>query len=113
MRGRTIQLYTQIQTGTDWSNRPIYEEALVDVNDVLINSPTAEDIAQTLDLFGKHVQYVLSIPKGDENDWTNKKVFIPGYGMFRTITDVQYMEENTPTRWNKEVKVERYGESEG
>ncbi len=115
INGVTIQLLEKRQTGTDWANRPVYEETAVDVDNVLVGEPSTEDVTQALDLYGKHVQYLLAIPKGDEHDWTDKKVILPEpfAGTYRTIGfPTAGIEANIPLKWNKKVKVERYVEGE-
>lgn len=109
MKGMTIQLVNKTQTGTDPFGAPIYEEELIDVDDVLVGQPTADDYNTTTSLYGKTLAFVLGIPKGDEHNWTDAEVVIWGE-RYRTIgypeTGIQ---ENIPLRWGKNVKVERYG----
>lgn len=109
MKGITIKLLVKTKTGEDGFKKPIYSESWVDVENVLIGMPTSEDIKDTLNLTEKHLAYVLSIPKGDKHVWNDTEVSFRGE-RFRTIGyPTEYMVENTPTPWNKEVKVERYG----
>ena len=106
--GITVQLWTKTETGRDKFNDPIFEEEPIDVENVLIGEPSAEDVTTTIDLTGKRVAYTLAIPKGDTNDWTDKKVSFWGE-TFRTIgAPTQGIESNIPLAWNKKVKVERY-----
>lgn len=112
IRGITVQLVNKIQTGTDWGNRPIYDEQCEDVENVLVGEPATEDITDTLNLYGKHVAYVLAIPKGDTHIWTDTEVILPEpfQGKYRTIGfPTAGIDENIPGPWNKKVKVERYG----
>ena len=115
INGVTIQLMTQEQVGTDWANRPVYEETPKNIENVLVGEPSTEDVTQALEMYGKHVQYILGIPKGDENDWVDKKVILPEpfAGTYQTIGfPIAGIESNIPLKWNKKVKVERYAESE-
>lgn len=109
MKGMTVQLAVKTQTGTDPFGAPIYSEELVSVNDVLVGSPSSEDVISTLDLTGKRIAFVLGIPKGDTHIWEDTDVIIWGE-RYRTIgypeTGIQ---ENIPLRWGQNVKVERYG----
>lgn len=112
IRGVTIRLLERTRTGVDWANAPVYEEAAVDVENVLVKPATADDVTDTLNLHGKKAEYVLCIPKGDTHDWTDKEVVLPEpfEGKYRTIGyPTAYIEEDTPLSWNKEVRVERYG----
>lgn len=109
IRGITVALYTRTQAGIDSFNRPIYSETPVEVENVLVTPATAEDVVNELSLSGKHLAYELSIPKGDTNDWEDKKVSFFGE-TFRTFGPVrQWIEEMVPLDWNKKIKVERYG----
>ena len=108
IRGMTIQIVVKTQTGTDPFGAPIYSEAEEDVNNVLVGQPTTEDYATTLQLTGKHIAYVLGIPKGDTHDWVNTDVIIWGE-RFRTIGLPQTgIQDNIPLQWGQNVKVERY-----
>ena len=76
---------------------------------MLIGEPTTVDITSSIDLYGKKVEYMLGLPKGDAHVWTDAKVTFFGQ-TFRTFGDViQGIEENIPTPWHKKVRVERYG----
>ena len=109
MRGMTVQLAVKTKTGLDEFNSPVYSETLVDVNDVLVGQPSTDDLVTTLELTGKHIAYVLGIPKGDTHEWADTDVIIWGE-RFRTIGFPQTgIQENIPLRWGKNVKVERYG----
>lgn len=109
MKGITVQLIVKTQTSTDPFGAPIYSEELVSVNDVLVGSPSSEDVISTLDLTGKRIAFVLGIPKGDTHIWEDTDVIIWGE-RYRTIgypeTGIQ---DNIPLRWGQNVKVERYG----
>lgn len=109
MKGETVELVVKTQTGTDPFGHPIYEKTTVNVNDVLIGQPTAEDVTTTLDLTGKRIAYVLGIPKGDDHIWEDTEVYFWGQ-KFKTISFPETgIQENIPLRWGKNVKVERYG----
>lgn len=113
IKGITIKLVTTVQTGEDLFGEPIFTETLVNVDDVLVGQPTTDDITASLELHGKHVEYILAIPKGDTHDWTDKEVILPApfEGRYKTFGfPTAGIEANIPGRWNKKVKVERYGE---
>ena len=109
MKGMTIQLVQQTQTGTDEFNKPIYTEEFVNVDDCLVGQPSADDVANVLALYGKKIAYTIGIPKGDTHNWTDAEIVMFG-GRFRTIgypeTGIQV---NIPLRWGQNIKVERYG----
>jgi hypothetical protein len=112
MRGITIQLLVKTQTGVDALNHPIYSEEWVNVDNVLVGEPTADEIANSLSLNSKMVHYTLGIPKGDTNVWTDTEVMLPSpfEGKYKTIGyPTAGIEANIPLKWNKKVKLERYG----
>lgn len=112
MRGITVTLVEKTQTGVDDLNRPIYEDSYIDVDNVLVGEPTSDEIVNTMSLYGKQVKYMLAIPKGDTNKWTDTEVILPSPfdGKYKTIGyPTAGIEENIPLSWNKKVKLERYG----
>jgi hypothetical protein len=109
MKGTTVQLVVGTVTSYDPFGNPVETEQLVDVADVLVGQPSTDDITSSIQLYGKRIDYVLGIPKGDQNDWTDTTVYIWGE-RFRTIGyPMTGEQENIPLRWGKNVKVERYG----
>lgn len=109
MKGTTVQLVVGTVTGYDPLGKPIETEELVNVDDVLVGQPSTDDITSSIQLYGKRIDYVLGIPKGDTHNWTDATVYIWGE-KFRTIGyPMTGEQENIPLRWGKNVKVERYG----
>lgn len=110
IKGITVKLTVRTQTGADEFNRPIYKDTTVDVNNILVGEPSADDVVNEMNLSGKRIAYTLAIPKGDVHNWENTVVEF--WGMrFRTIgIPTQGIDENIPLCWNKKVKVERYAE---
>lgn len=109
MKGTTVKVLQKTVTGQNVMHEDIVTEKWIDVPDVLVGQPTTDDITSTLQLYGKRIEYVLGIPKGDTNDWTDTEVEIWGE-KYKTIGYPMTGEsENIPLRWGKNVKVERYG----
>lgn len=109
MKGIDIILHVKAQTGLDGLNNPIYSDDTVIVRDVLVGQPSTDDITSSISLYGKRVEFLLGIPKGDEHVWTDTEVEFFGR-KFKTFGDViEGIEANVPTRWHKKVRVERYG----
>ena len=108
IRGIEVTLYEKRKVGQDAFHAPVYEETSVTVPDVLVGEPDAAQIVTELQLNGRHLAYVLGIPKGDDHNWDNAEVEFFGQ-RFRTYGGViQGMEAMLPLRWNKKVMVERY-----
>lgn len=109
MKTITVQLVVKTQDGTDPFGAPIEKETLVDVPGCLVGQPSSEEIEQTLEMYGKQIAYMIGVPKGDANTWTDTDVIIWGE-RYRTIGYPQTgIQENIPLKWGKNVKVERYG----
>ena len=111
LEGETIQLYETVQTGTDELGAPVYQEIVHDIENVLIGYPSSEEILSTLNLTGRKAVYTLAIPRGDENDWENKKVEFWGQTWKTIGIPVEGIEKLLPPdmEWNKIIQVERYG----
>lgn len=110
LKGETIKLYTRTETGRDRLNRPVYEETAIEVENVLIGSPSTQEATDILNLTGRKAEYTLGIPKGDANDWENKTVEFWGK-KWRTIgIPVTGIQELLPQGmpWGMNVQVERY-----
>jgi hypothetical protein len=109
MKGTTVQLVQKTQTSTDPFGAPVYSELLVDVPDVLVGSPTTDDVTDSLNLYGKRIEDMLGIPKGDTHDWIDTEVIIWG-NRYRTFGyPITGEQANIPLRWGQNVRVERYG----
>lgn len=107
MRGITVGLHVRTQTGEDALNNPIYSSIVENVANVLVGEPTTDDITSSINLYGKRIQYMLGIPKGDTHNWKDTEVEIFGR-TFRTFGDtIEGIEANIPTPWHKKVRVER------
>lgn len=109
MKTTEVLLYNKVDTGMrDKTNRPITEETFTRVPGVLIAPVSVEEMVNSINLTGKKAVYQLAIPKGDQNDWDNAKVYFWGK-FYRTIgIPEEGMEENIPLNWNRKIKVERY-----
>lgn len=109
MKGTTVKLVVKTQTSTDPFGNPICTEELVDVPDVLVGSPSSDDVVNALQLYGKKIAYTLGIPKGDTHTWVDAEVEIWGE-RFRTIGfPITGEQANIPLRWGQNIQVERYG----
>lgn len=116
LQGTSVILYTEVQTGTDPMGAPIIKEEPIQVDNVLVGEPSTDDITSATQMFGKKIEYMLGIPKGDTNDWTNKKVsWTDAYGNVHTVMTFGFpitgIEANIPPQlpWHKKVRCEAYG----
>lgn len=108
IHGTTVILQVKTQNGSDPFGAPIYTETPVNVENVLVGSPSAEERTEELNLTGRKIEYVLGIPKGDSHDWENVTVEFFGK-KFRTFgIPEEGIEENIPMAWHKKVKCERF-----
>lgn len=107
MIGTTVVLHEKTKTGVDGMNNPVYSVTTVSVPNVLVGQPETEEITSSISLYGKKLQYVLGLPKGDTHNWIDTNVEIFGE-LFHTFGDViQGIEANVPTPWHKKVMVFR------
>ena len=108
IKGISITLYEKTQTGTDDLNSPIFTETPVEVDNVLVSPASADDVVESVRLYGKSIKLNIYIPKGDTHTWTDRIVEIRGE-RYRTIgIPKEWIEENVPLSWNKTIGVERY-----
>lgn len=116
IKGTTVILYTEVQTGEDPFGNPIYEEVPVEVDSVLVGEPSTDDITSATQMFGKVISYMLGIPKGDTHDWTDKEVeWTDAYGHVHKVKTFGFpitgIEANIPESlpWHMKMRCEEYG----
>lgn len=108
IKGETVILLDKVIVDYDPFGVPIYDEIEIEVDNVLLGSPTFDSATADLQLYGKKLAYTLGIPKGDKHDWKDKNVIIRGM-KFRTYGfPLTQTAANVPGKWNTQVKVERY-----
>lgn len=108
IKGETVFLIEKTVTGENPIGEPIATPQEVQVDNVLIGTPSTDAAVQDLNLYGKRLAFVLGIPKGDNHNWKDTDVLIRGQ-KFRTYGfPLTQTEENVPGPWNTQVKVEAY-----
>lgn len=109
LKGITVTLYERTVIGRDEFNKTKYNEIPVEVDNVLIEPVTGDDVVSAESLYGKKAVYRLCLPKGDSHKWEDSRIifFSKEYKSFGPV--LEYIEENLPLSWNKKVMVERYG----
>lgn len=112
MRGLTVTLTQKTVSGADAFGAPTYTETQATVDNVLVGEPSTDDITTSTDLYGKRIDYMLGIPKGDTHNWEDTTVsWTDAYG--RTITcktfgfPVTGVEALVPTAWHMKVRCQR------
>lgn len=108
MRGITITLYNKTQTGVDAFGRAVFEETPELIDNVLVGTPSTQEIIDTLNLTGKRIAYVMGIPKGDTHTWTDRKVEFFGETFHTFGEPTKGIENLIPLSWGQNVMVERY-----
>lgn len=108
IKGITVTLYEQTQTGTDAFNDPIYTETAINVDNVLVYPSTQTEILETVNLYGRKAVYTLGIPKGDTHNWENCRIDFFGQSWRSFGIPSQGIEDMIPLDWNMKVTVERY-----
>lgn len=108
IKGITVTLYEKTETGKDGFNNPTYTEEPVDVENVLVGQPTAQETLNILNLYGKKAVYTLAIPKGDAHEWEDCRVSFFGKDWHVFGIPLMGIECDIPLAWNKKVTVERY-----
>lgn len=109
LHGITIQLEQRTEVGQDDFNRPTYTTTYVDVENVLVGRPDAQEITDTLNLTGKRIEYILGIPKGDTHEWLDKKIRFFGQEFKAIGYPETGIQDLIPMDWGSNLKVERYG----
>lgn len=113
IKGDTVILYEETQTGELPTGEPVMETTPVQVDNVLIGEPTTDEITTSVDLYGKVIRYMLGIPKGDTHDWEDKRVdWTDAYGKTHRLQtfgfEITGIEGNIPLGWHKKVRCAEY-----
>lgn len=108
MKGITVTLISNTQTGTDSFGSPVYSETFEEIDNVLVAPSSAQEILDSTELYGKKAVYTLGIPKTDNHVWEDKCVEFFGEKWHVFGIPLQGIESLIPLSWNKKVMVERY-----
>lgn len=109
IKGITIILVDKIEMGNDPFGNPLFEDAEINIENVLVSPTSSDDIINQMTLTGKKAVYTLAIPKGDTHDWEDKEVKFFGKRWRTFGIPLEGIEDLIPLDWNKKVMVERYG----
>lgn len=114
MKGISVLLHIKTQAVVDSQpvydafHEPVYTETTETVANVLVGEPTTEEITSSIDLYGKKIDYMLGIPKGDSHNWEDTTVEFFGNTYQTFGNTIQGIEANIPTPWHKKVRVCKY-----
>ena len=108
IKGITVTLINKKEVGRDPFGKPIVEDVPIEVNNVLVNPTSTDDIVNQLNIYGKKAVYTLAIPKDDDNNWEDAEVFFFDKRWRTFGIPIEGIEHLIPLSWNKKVMVERY-----
>lgn len=109
LKGTTVILVEKIEQGRDPFDNPIVGEKKIEIENVLIQPTSTEDIVNQMDLTGKKAIYTLAIPKSDTHNWEDKEVEFFGKRWRTFGHTLEGLNHLIPLDWNKKVMVECYG----
>lgn len=111
MKGITLTFSKQVAAGTDALNNPTFTSTDIEVDDCLIapiteplNAREQQAITQSRD------QVRIHMPKASTDDVSNSDVTYGGKTFHLDSDSVVFMDENTPTRWNRYFRAEAINE---
>lgn len=104
IKGIDVILHVKTKSGEDGFGHPLYSYNDKVVSNVLVGSPTPEEVASTINLVGKRIVFILAIPKGNTDNWENAKVSFFGrtFETYGAITEG--IESLVPTPWHKQIR---------
>lgn len=107
MTGTTLTFTLNTQTGTDSMGNPIFSKANVPVADCLIAPISEPATAREVQAMRQSKDQVrIHIPKAYTGDLSNSDVVWDGKTFHLDSDSVVFMNENTPTRWNRYFRAE-------
>ena len=108
MKGVSVTVRSLVQTGVDRFNNPVVMPIEQTVDNVLIAPGATQDLEASRPE-GVSVAYTLHFPKTFSGSLEGCKITLPEpfSGVYSVIGNpMQYMDENTPTRWHMPVEIE-------
>ena len=107
MKGISLTFVKKIASGVDGLNNPIYATQDVVVDDCLI-APVTEPVSarEQQAIEQSRDQIRIHIPKASIDDISNSDVTYDGKVFHLDSDSVVFMNDNTPTRWNRYIRAE-------
>ena len=109
MKGITVTLYDEIETGTNSFGEPVYEKTAIEVDNVLVAPASPQEVLDSDNLYGKKVEYTLGIPKEDTHNWQDRTIEFWGENWESFGIPTKGIDSLVPTKWNMKVMVMRRG----
>ena len=107
--GITVKLHVRQKTGEDEFGAPVYTDAVVDVDNVLISPVSSVANINNTSLYVKTATYQLAIPKGDTHTCEDTTVEFFNHKWHTFGFEYAGIDENIPGPWNAKVQVDRHG----
>ena len=107
MNGISLTFVKKTETGTDALNNPVYTTTEVEVADCLIapiTEPTSAREQQAMTQAKDQVR--IHMPKASTDDVSGSSVDWDGKTFTLDSDSVVFMDDNTPTRWNRYFRAE-------
>lgn len=111
LKGETIILYEFSGITLNELNEEIpVTETPTEVENVLWNTSSVDDITDSENMYGKVSKVTICIPKGDTHVWENRKIFIPSLNRFFRVYSQGLIgiESLIPLDWNAKYYCEYY-----
>lgn len=107
MTGTTLTFVKKVANGTDSFNDPTYTTTEVEVEDCLIAPITEPATAREQQAMEQSKDQVrIHMPKASTEDVSDSDVVWDGKTFHTDSDSVVFMDENTPTRWNRYFRAE-------
>jgi hypothetical protein len=107
MNGISLTFVKKTESGTDEFNNPVYTTVDIEVDDCLIapiTEPTTAREQQAMEQSKDQVR--IHLPKTYTGDVSNSEVTWDGKVFSLDSDSVVFMNDNTPTRWNRYFRAE-------
>jgi hypothetical protein len=107
MKGITLTFVKQVSNGTDSFNNPTYTTSNVEVEDCLVAPITEPATAREQQAMEQSKDQIrIHLPKASTADVSDSELTWNGKVFHIDSDSVVFMDENTPTRWNRYFRGE-------
>lgn len=105
--GTSVTVLRRVLSSRDEMGEPVFATSTETVGNVLVTPSSTDEMDETNRAFGVTCELTLHFPKSYTASLDGCAVEVSGVE-YRVLGDPQpYMPENTPTPWNRPVKVAR------